>query len=324
MPQAAGTEYFCRKTRHAMKNETIRGERVVYHIYQRAAQGFILFYSARDYLIFFSIVSVAARRYGIKLLGICQMVDHVHLLIMVQDKSLIPLFVQFYTSLYARYFNRNSGLSGELFSRRYGIAEKRGDKKIRTAIAYLYNNPVEKGLGNRAEECRWNYLAYAKSPHPFSEKLVLKNARKALRRSLNELKYWAESGKPLNYPLVESMVADLCDQEIKQLTDKAIILYNRIDYKTVTSYYKSHTEMLFAFASNTGSEYDIQEEFSPGSDMIYYDLVRAASCLAEGKPVKSFLSITDREKRAIASRLMNKTGASRKQVAKFLHFSGGA
>ncbi len=296
----------------------------VYHIYQRTANGYLLFYSVRDYLVFFSIVSIASKRYGIKLLGICQMVDHVHLLIVVQDISHIPVFIQFYTSHYARYFNRNSGLSGALFSKRYGIAEKRGDKKIRTAIAYLYNNPVEKGLGSRAIECRWNYLAYAESPNPFSEKLILRNASKALRRSLKELKFWADSGKPLNYSLVENMTAVLSDVEIKQLTDKVITLYNRIDYKSVTSYYKSHTEMLTAFDSNTGSEYDIQEEFSPGSDVIYFDLVRAASNLLQGKSVKSLLALPYKEKNAIAITLMKMTKATRKQVAKFLHLSGGA
>ena len=296
----------------------------VYHIYQRSADGFLLFYSVRDYLVFFSIVSVAAERYGIKLLGICQMVDHVHLLVAVQDKKQIPVFIQFYTSHYARYFNRDSGFSGAVFSRRYGIAEKRGDKKIRTAIAYLYNNPVEKGLGRRAEECRWNYLAYATSSNPFSKRLVMREASKRLRRSLKELKYCAESGLPLNYSLVESLTSDLNDTEIKQLTDKAITLYNRIDYRTVTGYYKSYTEMLTAFSSNTGSEYDIQEEFSPDSDMIYFDLVRAALHLTDGNPVKSLLAKSDKEKVLLAKVLMRMTGASRKQVAKFLHFSGGA
>ena len=84
---------------------------------------------------------------------------------------------------YNRYHNR----VGPLFSECFGSAPKAGLKLLRTAIAYLFNNPVERLLCKRAQEYRWNFLAYAASDNPFSDPLVLKKASRRLRRALKEV-----------------------------------------------------------------------------------------------------------------------------------------
>ena len=62
----------------------------VCHIYQRTINGFQLFYCVKDYLLFYTIVAIAARRYGIKVLGFCQMPDHIHLLVQAAIKRFGP------------------------------------------------------------------------------------------------------------------------------------------------------------------------------------------------------------------------------------------
>ena len=98
----------------------------------------------------------------------CIMYNHVHVL--VESENLVELsrFVQRYTSVFTREYNNDVGRTGSLFRKSYGSAPKKEDKKIRSAIIYLGNNPVEKKLCIYADQYRWNFLAYADSPFPFS------------------------------------------------------------------------------------------------------------------------------------------------------------
>ena len=63
-------------------------------------------------------------------------------------------------SRYVKEFNARTGRSGALFDPRYGSAMKKDGKKIRSAIAYLFNNAVEKHLCKKAEDYKWNFLSY--------------------------------------------------------------------------------------------------------------------------------------------------------------------
>ena len=76
------------------------------------------------------------------------------------------IFMRDATRWYALLFNKYYGRKGSVFTPRFGSASKVGDKKVRTAIAYLYNNPVERKICVRAEAYRWNFLAYA-GRYPF-------------------------------------------------------------------------------------------------------------------------------------------------------------
>lgn len=116
----------------------------VLHVYQNTVGGALLFYSPIDYLVFYSVFSVCVRQFRVKILGLCLMVDHIHVLFAETDLPRIRRFMQSCTSRYSRSFNNSLGKGGPLFNEGFSRAAKRGMKKIRTAIAYLYNNPVEK------------------------------------------------------------------------------------------------------------------------------------------------------------------------------------
>lgn len=126
----------------------------VMHVYQRTIDGFNLFYSTKDFLVFYTTVSIMARKSGICLLGMCLMIDHVHLLLAAEDLAMMSRFISSYTSVYVREFNIRIGRHGSLFETPYGSALKLDLKRIRSAIAYLFNNPVEKKLCKKAEDYR--------------------------------------------------------------------------------------------------------------------------------------------------------------------------
>lgn len=86
----------------------------------------------------------------------------------------------------------------------------------------------------------------------------------------------AESGLFLRHTQLNRLFNPLDAKQRNQLVDAIIARWSVIDYETLIAYYGSFPEMVTAFASNTGSEYDIKETFLPGSDQCYN---RMSACL---------------------------------------------
>ena len=121
------------------------------HIYQRTLNGCNIFYDLEDYLVFYTVFASVSRKYDLKVTGLCLMVDHLHVLVQSDIESVVSRFVSHYTSVFVKLYNEEVGRKGELFEKSFGRAWKRGSKKVRTAIAYLLNNPVEKSVCRRVD-----------------------------------------------------------------------------------------------------------------------------------------------------------------------------
>ena len=295
----------------------------IQHVYQKTINGFLIFYSVRDYLVFYTIITTAARRYGIKVIGICQMVDHVHLLVEARSKRDLDLFVCLYTSWFVKTYNEWHKQEGSLFCSPYGIASKVNDKDIRSAIAYLYNNPVERHLCQRAEKAQWNYLAYADCVSPFSQPLRLDKARAPMRRAVEEVKVTRREERPLNYAQLKRITRSLLPEEQLQLKDYIVRTYNCIDYADLLHRYGSYSELIRAFHSTTGSEYAIKEQFTGRSDRIYNQMSSFLLSSHTISNIDELLRMPEAERRKLMEPLGIRTGASRRQLEKYLHLAGG-
>ena len=293
--------------------DRIRGERRVWHIYQRARHGFVVFYNTRDCLVFFTFFSMKATRHNIKVLGLCLMFNHIHIIIEASDKALVAAFMRDVISRFAMLYNKRHGISGQLF-RSYGIALKKGDKAIRTTLAYLYNNPVEDRLCRKAEEWQWNFLAYAQSAYPFSDKLILKRATKRLRRSIEQVRVLRETGYILGYEAIESLCKELDTTEKKQMVDYIIKLYSVIDFRSTTSFYGNYSKMSRAFESNTGSEYDIAESYENHSGPSYRKMSLYAS-----RDIHNLLCQPLQIREMYMAELLRNCQVKRHHAMKFLH-----
>ena len=291
----------------------------LHHIYQRTVDGYLIFYSVRDYLVFFTLICTIARKFDIAVLGICFMCDHVHFLVKAPSRKVLSAFVREYTCRFSRQRNVHYHRKGQFFRHRFGSAPKVSEKKARTAIAYLYNNPVEKKLCSEADDFRWNFLKYAIDSHPFSEKVRLDKVSRPLRRALEEVRLLRKEDTPLTYPFLDRIVKGLTHQEVNQLTDYIVTAYNCIDYDGLCSYYDNFKTMLIAIHSNTGSEYQIREEVTPDSDMIFQQMQSTIQHCSAYPDMTAVLSLPDAEKRRLAWVLAAETGASPTQISKFLH-----
>lgn len=289
------------------------------HIYQRSIKQFVIFYSMEDRLVYFTIFAVLARTYGIIVLALALMFDHIHSLIKAVDRKDYARFVGVTTLTFALAYNRDSGRKGPLFRKAYGNASKRRDKDVRTCIAYNYNNSVEKKLFARAEEDRWNFLAYIDNPHPFSEPIDKKKASKKLMLSMEAATRYHKRNEYLDYPVVRKLFNGLSADEREQLLDFIISLYLPIDRERLLGFYKGYEDMVIAINSNTGSEYDIDEVFDPESHQDFAQMLEITRRSSFADDPRSIILAPASKRSQIADTLLHLTGGSRNHVKRFLH-----
>ena len=278
-----------------------------------------MFYTFSDYIVYFTIYCLMARKYNIRVLALCQMPDHIHDSIVSGCKRNISLFKSEVNKRFSRAWNSNISSSGSVFEGPFGSAPKIGDKKARSNLIYVYNNPVERRLVKRAAEYRWNYLAYGYSSHPFSEKLVIRYSSPALQRAVKEVKRVFLAGLPMNYALLKRLFDSLDRMERLQLTDYIISTYNIIEYDSASRFFGGFEDMIRAIDSSTGNEFDLNEIFVGKSDICYRQMTSALLQEQHLKDIHEILTKTKEEKYDLLLLLMKHTSADPKQISKFLH-----
>ena len=209
------------------------------------------------------------------------------------------------------------GLKGSLFST-FGLSNKRGNKQIRTSLAYLYNNPVEDRICKRAEEWHWNFLAYADSNHPYSQMLVLREASVGMRKAVAKVRMLHSHQRPITYEVLDALFKSLNINEKKQLVDFIVREYSVIDFKNAISYYGSYGNMLTAFSSNTGSEYDICEPHDPYSGVAYRKMTHHLASDKRFSGIEGVLRLPAEERIAYLNELATACGVSLNHARKFL------
>lgn len=290
----------------------------VLHIYQRTISGFNIFYSLEDFLVFYTIISVKAKIHKVCLMGLCFMVDHLHQLASADSLTQINDFVSESTSLYVREFNKRTGRKGPLFEQAFGSALKTEFKKIRSAIAYLFNNPVEKMLCTSAEQYRWNFLAYY---NPCRRKHTsFRHLSRALKRAKNIVDSRYKENKHLKYATLELLFKGLNADEREVLINYIIERYLPFDIEKTRKYYRSYDDMVIAINSNTGSEYELTEYHYCKSDLPYRDII---SCLQSHgiRDLHEVLTANEDIKKKLFALLRSKTSANSTQIRKFLHIA---
>ena len=289
----------------------------VMHIYQKTLLGFNLFYTLEDFLVFFTIISVQARQLNVSLMAMCMMIDHIHLLIMPDNLKQVSRFMSACLSRYVKECNARTGRSGALFDPRYGSAMKKDGKKIRSAIAYLFNNAVEKHLCKKAEDYKWNFLSYF-MPLKVKKSEWRRYMSRALYRAVTVIDETYEKGRHIKYALLETLRKDLNNNEQNILTDYIIRKYFPFDIQKTIGYFKSFEDMVVAINSNTGSEYEIIEHHYCKTDVPYREIIR---CLMESgiKDPRSLITASSEQKRQYFSFLKHHTSATNVQIRKFLH-----
>ena len=186
-------------------------------------------------------------------------------------------------------------------------------------MVYIFNNPVEKKLFRRAQEDRWNFLAYYEKDFPFSKRPFIRYSRKQLVDAIHLVEHEFRAGRYLGYKMLHRVFAELNAVEREQLTDFIIQLYFFFDRRACEDLFGSIPQMIKATELTTGKEFDVGEEIDPYSDIPYREMcaiVEKHGMMGAGMP---FLHLPEERQMRLASYLAQHTGATDWQVARFLH-----
>ena len=148
----------------------------------------------------------------------------------------------------------------------------------------------------------------------------MKKISQNLKRSLRIVDWCHSSGKYLNYTLLNNLMKDLTHNERNQLVDYIVAKYNVIDAPRLMSYFGTYDQMLLAMHSTTGSEYDLKEHNDRSSDAIYSEMLQYVNKSCSGR-CRTVIMLPDNLKRDLLWNLKASTGASSKQIKKFLHLN---
>lgn len=291
---------------------------IVNHLYQIAIEGDVIFYSISDHLVYFTVFCSFAKKYDIHVLKLCQMPDHIHGSVVTDRKSNLSAFERDVTSVFAREHNEVCHRKGPFFKSPFGSVPKYGDKNARSNLIYVDNNPVERRICERAEQYRWNYLAYAASKHPFSEPFRARDASNAMLRAVRIVEDRHAHGLHLPYALLQRMFGPLGLKERRQLVDIIITTYSVIDYKESIRFFGSLDNMLTAIHSTTGSEHDLNEVFVGKDDSWYRRMTEIVMTQTGLSDIHDMLAFSSEKRYDLYRLLRRETLATSDQIAKFL------
>lgn len=294
-------------------------EGCTHHVYSKAVDGNIIFYSVRDCIYYLTLYFHLAKRYKIITRAFCIMPNHIHSNEQAPSKKDFLLFHCRLTSEFSHGYNAEHNRKGSLFLKRFGFAPKTVGKRIRDNIAYIVNNPVVGNLSEDIEKYRWNLMAYRNTDHPFSEKIQLNKSSRKLRKALSLLNRYFSDDLPLDYTRQRLLFKGLSDKEASQLTDRIISMHNCINYDAVGNLYNDGIEnAIKVIRANSGSEYDIPEDYE--DYQAYNKMILLArknginlkTCNFEGLPAEELVMLAEQ---------FSFAGFPAKQIRKFLHWS---
>jgi len=291
------------------------------HIYIRGVRKQILFFDTIDRLVYYTRYAVTVRKKNIKTLALSIMYDHLHGLCVFENTTEMSELIRDHLSCFAREYNLDAERTGPLFECAFGSAPKESVKKTRSAIIYIGNNHVEKDLCKKAEDCRWSFVAYLNSDHPFSERIDKKHISDKLKLAISCVDSRCKAGIPLSYPALRSYYSGLNEVETEQLTDYIIVSYYPVDRQAVLSYFDGdYNTFLTALHSTTGNEYDIGEDYSVNSHQRIEQIIKLCTNSSFKGNIKRIQTQTKDKKGVIAGILRERTGASLHEIKKLLDY----
>jgi len=288
----------------------------VLHIYQRAIDQGVIFYTLEDRLVYYSVAASKAKKHNVKISAAAIMYTHTHQSVQAESINVVLDYLHSVDTSFAKMYNNHYHRKGRLFEKYPGISQKTTSKAIRSNLVYVFNNHVEKGLSRRAVDERWSFLPYVLSNHPFSEALFENRIGKVLQKAINLVDRRVNKLHNLTYFDLKRILPYLDTREKKQFVDYLIWRYAWVDFSLAVSQFGSKEALIVATDSTSGGEYDLREEYSRESDVGYRRLIEYTDACGFLPKVHSS-STSERTDTAVTA--AKRAGVSIHQLKKFFH-----
>ena len=130
-----------------------------HHITQSSMKSIPIFHSDDDRCEYLSLLSEQSRRFGLRFISYCLMIDHIHLIAVPDTGYSLSRALGEAHRQYARYVNFRAQTKGYLFQGRFQSCPL--DKQhLIAGVRYIERNPVRAGLVKNAWEYEWSSAKY--------------------------------------------------------------------------------------------------------------------------------------------------------------------
>lgn len=132
----------------------------VYHVINRASGRVPIFKTARDYLLFESVLEEAQEREDMRIFAYCVMPNHFHLALYPRKDKDVQRFVGWLTKTHTqRWHAMHQTIGhGHLYQGRYKSFIVNTDEYYLWLMRYIEQNPLRAKLVSKAEDWRWGSL----------------------------------------------------------------------------------------------------------------------------------------------------------------------
>ena len=113
----------------------------IYHVMARGNRKSTIFHDDHDRRQFLRVVAEAATAYDLRIMALCLMGNHYHLLLETPDRNLSEA-MQFINGVYAQRSNRRYAQTGHVFEARFRSLVIQRESYLRRAARYVVRNPV--------------------------------------------------------------------------------------------------------------------------------------------------------------------------------------
>lgn len=284
------------------------------HVYCKAIDGNMIFYSTADCLYYITLYSCLSRKHRIRTYAFSLMPNHTHSQQEAESRQSFIRFNQDLQAQFTRGYNKQHRRSGELFQNPLGSVPKVGEKYIRNNLSYINNNGAAGRLSKGVLDYRWNLMAYYDSNHPFSNKIHLNKASQRMRMAIPYINILRSKNRPLDYRTQHVLFKSLNPDEEKQLIDYILVKYSFIDYSFLVRYFGSIEKALIGMDANTGSEYDFKEDWEDYSE--YRKMIEIASKAGFDMETVNFEEL---QGNCSLVSLLSKVTRDKNKIRRFLH-----
>ncbi len=125
------------------------------HITQRGVNRCDTFSTPGDRETFLALLADNLADTGVRLLGLCLMTNHIHLIAVPERDDSISVLMRRVTGGYAQYYNARTRRTGHLWQNRF-FSCVLGGGHLWAALAYVDLNPVRAGIVSGAAEYPWS------------------------------------------------------------------------------------------------------------------------------------------------------------------------
>lgn len=288
----------------------------IWHVYQRALDKGVIFYTVEDRLVYYTLAAVKAKRHHIRVYAGSIMFTHAHHSVEAASWDPVANYLRDTGSSFVRLYNKRHSRKGQFLERHPGHDPKYSSKDKKSNLIYVFNNHVEKKLCKRALDERWSLLAYAFSDHPFSAEIDFQRASRVLLKAVRLVNRRVRKLQGLEYRDLDKILPNLKEEEREQFIDYVISRYAWIDFSGLVKMFGSLESSIIAIDSTTGGEYNVKEDFTHFPDMPYLELIN----LAESRNLLTrIFSMNPSEKANIILWARRYTSANNLHLSKFFH-----